>query len=122
MDRIQHLADFTVRKGLFFAMIAIGTVMLGFSYDIALCLRSGALLVTITAAVLALKTMYARNRNHRATELWALLHKGDDLPPGYPPENINEVLRQTYAKHAVHCAFAALALCLMAVLAAILKG
>lgn len=122
MDRIDYLADITVRKGVGFALLAVSTVMLGFSYDMLLCLRTGAALIALTSAVLALKAARAPARKHRSTELWALLRKGEYLPPGYPPANLNEVLRKTYIRYAELCAVAALALCSLALAVRVVRG
>ena len=52
----------------------------------------------------------APRRNHRSTELWALLNKGADLPANYPPELLLEVLRKTYVRYAELAAIVALCL------------
>jgi hypothetical protein len=102
MDRIEYLADITVRRGCAFAVLAIGTVMLGLSYDLLLCLKSGAILQALHGSVLG----------HRSTELWVLLNKGADLPPNYPPEQLLEVLRKTYLRYAEFAGAVTLVLCM----------
>jgi hypothetical protein len=110
MDRIEYLADFVVKRGCGFALLAIGTVMLGLSYDLMLCLKSGAILEALHGSVLGIFAYNAPRWNHRSTELWTLLNKGADLPPDYPPELLLEVLRKTYVRYAEYSGFIALAL------------
>ena len=110
MDRIEYLADFAVKRGCAFALLAIGTVMLGLSYDLMLCLKSGAILQALHGAVLGIFAYKAPSWNHRSTELWTLLNKGADLPPDYPPELLLEVLRKTYTRYAEYSGIVALLL------------
>lgn len=110
MDRIEYLADQIVRRGCGFALLAIATVMLGLSYDLVLCLKSGAILEALHGSVLAIFAYNAPRRNHRSTELWVLLNKGADLPANYPPEQLLEVLRKTYTRYAELAAVVALGL------------
>ena len=117
MDRIEYLADVTVKRGCAFALLAIATVMLGLSYDLVLCFKSGAILEALHGAVLGLFAYNAPRWNHRSTELWTLLNKGADLPPGYPPEQLLEVLRKTYTRYAEYSGVLTLSLALVAAIA-----
>lgn len=110
MDRIEYLADLTVKRGCGFALLAIGTVMLGLSYDLLLCFKSGAILGALHGSVLGVFAYNAPRWNHRSTELWTLLNKGADLPPDYPPELLLEVLRKTYTRYAEYSGVIALML------------
>ena len=114
MDRIEHLANRIVQRGVGFALLAIGTVMLGLSYDLLLCFKSGAILEALHGSVLGVFAYKAPSWNHRSTELWVLLNRGADLPPSYPPEQLLEVLRRTYTRYAELCGMVALALTLCA--------
>lgn len=100
MDRIEYLAHLSVWRGCAFAWLGIATVMFGLSFDAVLCLRSGAILTGLMAAALALSASRAPHRNHKATEVWAMLHNGADLPEGYPGSVVNEVLRRVYVRSA----------------------
>lgn len=122
MDRIEYLADMIVRRGCAFALLAIGMVMLGLSYDLLLCLKSGAVLQALHGSVLGLFAYNAPRRNHRSTELWVLLNKGADLPPNYPPEQLLEVLRKTYLRYAEMAGVVTLALCIGAAVVWVFRG
>ncbi len=121
MDRVEYLADLTVKRGCGFALLAIATVMLGLSYDLLLCFKSGAILEALHGSVLAIFAYNAPRWNHRSTELWALLNKGADLPPNYPPELLLEVLRKTYTRYAEYSGAVALALSIAALCVWILR-
>jgi len=122
MDRIEYLADVIVRRGCGFALLAIGMVMLGLSYDLLLCLKSGAVLQALHGSVLGLFAYNAPRWNHRSTELWVLLNKGADLPPNYPPEQLLEVLRKTYLRYAEMAGVVTLALCIGAAVVWVVRG
>lgn len=111
MDRIDYLAESVVRRGCGFALLAIFTVMWGLSYDLLLSLETGAILVTLCSSVLAVFAYKAPRQNHKSTELWVLLGKGEDLPPHYPPAQLLEVMRQTYIRYAELSGKLALGLC-----------
>lgn len=121
MDRIEYLADFAVKRGCAFALLAIGTVMLGLSYDLMLCFKSGAILQALHGSALAILAYKAPSWNHRSTELWTLLNKGADLPPGYPPELLLEVLRKTYTRYAEYSGIVALLLSVAAAIVWIVR-
>lgn len=122
MDRIEYLADVIVRRGCGFALLAICMVMLGLSYDLLLCLKSGAILQALHGSVLGLFAYNAPRWNHRSTELWVLLDKGADLPPNYPPEQLLEVLRKTYIRYAEMAGVVTLALCIGAAIVWVVRG
>lgn len=122
MDRIEYLADVIVRRGCGFALLAICMVMLGLSYDLLLCLKSGAVLQALHGVVLGLFAYNAPRWNHRSTELWVLLDKGADLPPNYPPEQLLEVLRKTYLRYAEMAGVVTLALCIGAAIVWAFRG
>jgi hypothetical protein len=122
MDRIEYLADIIVRRGCGFALLAICMVMLGLSYDLLLCLKSGAILGALHGSVLGLFAYNAPKWNHKSTELWVLLDKGADLPPNYPPEQLLEVLRKTYLRYAEMAGVVTLALCIGAAIVWIVRG
>jgi len=122
MDRIEYLADVIVRRGCGFALLAICMVMLGLSYDLLLCLKSGAILEALHGSVLGLFAYNAPRWNHKSTELWVLLNKGADLPPNYPPEQLLEVLRKTYLRYAEMAGLVTLALCIGAAIVWVVRG
>lgn len=111
MDRIDFLADFSVRRGCAFALLAVVTVMFALCYQPSLSLRSGANLLTLMGVVLAWRAWRAPHKTCRGTELWVLLNKGADLPPNYPESQIMMALQTAYLRYAEICGGAALILC-----------
>jgi len=100
MDRIEYIADGLVRRGCGFTLLAVLTVMWGLSYNLLLCLKTGAILMTLHCATLGIFAYNAPRRNHKSTELWTQLNRGADLPANYPPAQLLEVLRKTYLRYA----------------------
>lgn len=122
MDRIEYLADATVRRGCGFMLLAVLTVMWGLSYDLLLCLKTGAILMTLHCAALGLFAYNAPRRNHKSTELWTQLNRGADLPANYPPAQLLEVLRKTYLRYAELSGMMALGLAVGAAVVWIVRG
>ena len=110
MDRIEYLAEISVRRGCGFGALAIVTAMVGMVGDPVLCLKAGALMTTLMGAILAGRAAAAPRRDSRRTEVWLMLDSGRDLPPGYPPQIIGEVLKETYVRYAELSGIVALAL------------
>ncbi len=73
MEIIQTLADISIRRACGFAALGIGTVMLALSFDVALALRSGAVLTTMAWGVIRLLAWWCPRRDVRETELWSML-------------------------------------------------
>ncbi|MGE0153317.1 MAG: hypothetical protein AB7R90_11930 [Reyranellaceae bacterium] len=114
MDRIQYLANISVRRACGFAGLAIFTTMFGMAGEPALSIRIGAAMFALLGLVLGFMAWRAPRRDYRDTELWIMLDKGRDLPEGYPPEVICQVLRDTYLRHAELAGVIALAMGLIA--------
>ncbi|MDF3072507.1 MAG: hypothetical protein K0S54_174 [Alphaproteobacteria bacterium] len=115
MDRIQYLANLSVRRGCGFAALAIFTTMFGMAGEPALAIRMGAGMFALAGLVLAFKAWHATRSDYRQTEVWIMLDKGRDLPPGYPPEIICQILRDVYLRHAELAGAIALAMGLVVV-------
>lgn len=111
MDRIDVLADFSVRRGCGFALLAVVTVMFALCYEPSLSLRSGANMLALIGVVLAWRAWRAPHARCRGTELWVLLNKGADLPPGYPESRVMASLQDAYVRYAEICGAGALVLC-----------
>jgi hypothetical protein len=77
------MADLVIRRALGFVGLAIMLVVLSLSFQLALALRSGALLVTLLWLIVLLKLAYVPNQNMRQSELWLMVaerHSPDALP------------------------------------------
>jgi hypothetical protein len=104
------LAVLSVRRACGFAALAILTVMFGLAAEPYLSLKSGAVLTTLVAAVLAWKTLEAPTRNYKHTELWIMLERTPEAAHHQVGRMINSTLREVYLWHAERAAMIALAL------------
>lgn len=100
MNRIEQLAELTITRALGFVALAIGTLMIGLSYEAALCFQAGAVLATLTAVVLAFRAWEAPTRNIRHTELYILLDGDFGMPLERAQAYAGSVLRRAYARFA----------------------
>lgn len=103
MDRITYFADLSVRRACAFSTLAIGTMLIGCSYQLDLAAKTGAILFTLQLAILlAFAERRYPGRAYRRTELWTLLGRKLDL--GLPEERerqlIVSALRETYLRYA----------------------
>jgi hypothetical protein len=73
MDAIEAAADFCIRRALAFAALAIMTVMLALSFDMAVSLRSGGDLVALCALGLLYGAWRAVWQDPRDSETWWVL-------------------------------------------------
>jgi hypothetical protein len=115
MEPVRDLADLSIRRGCGFAGLAVGTVMLAFSFDLVLSLRSGAALVALLCLALAAAAWWAPRRDMRQSELWILLSgTADDLlrrlPRARAQALLAGVLRERLLWHADRAGLVALLL------------
>lgn len=73
VETISIYADLSIRRACGFALLGIGCVMFGFSYDLLLSFRAGTILVALVGAILYYKHLHAPMRNYANTELWIML-------------------------------------------------
>jgi len=114
MDLLEVVTDRCIRRGLGFAGLAIGTVMLALSFDLPLALRSGADLAALTAVAMLIGAWHAPRRDMRHSEAWAVLK---DWRPEFisrPKQDVQRMLREMLRRrliwHAERVGFLALAL------------
>lgn len=110
MDRIKDCAEISVRRGTAFALLAVGTLMIAFSFDVALSLKVGAATMIIMAAILAYRAMVAGSTDYRRTETWLLLGKTHPLPESRRQKVIGSTLREIYQRYARYSAGGAVSL------------
>lgn len=82
MERLEAMADLVIRRALGFAGLAILLVVLSLSFQLALALRSGAILVTLVWLILLLKLVYVPSQDMRQSEIWLMVaerHSPDAL-------------------------------------------
>lgn len=115
MDLVEIVTDRCIRRGLGFAGLAIGMVMLSLSFDLPLALRAGADLVAVVAVAMLIAAWHAPRRDMRHSEAWMTL---SDLAPGMANgaskgemmRRLRETLRRRLVWHAERAGLLALAL------------
>lgn len=100
LERVQQCAEVSVRRGLGFALLAVGCTMVGFSYDIRLALEVGAGCTLLLATLLFFRALDAPTRDFRKTETWVLLDKKVDLPVDRLQKAIGSSLQTLYRRYA----------------------
>ncbi len=126
MDVIEAFADRSIRRGLGFAGLAIGLVMLALSFDAALAFRMGADLAAVVAVVLLVSAWSASRRDLRHGETWAEIRA---LRPEFAAvlsrseiqRRLAETLRRRLLWHAERIGLLALALWTAAALMSLLR-
>ena len=110
MDKIREVALMCVGRAVMFGSLAIGCVMVGFSFSPVSSFRSGAVMTLMMAAVLMWKAMAADRQDPKTSEVWLYLD-----PAARPAEHqarfvFATIMREVYARYAQRALFAA---CLM---------
>jgi hypothetical protein len=114
VERIKSYADLSIRRGCAFALLGIGTFMVGMSSDAVLAFRSGAIMASIVLAALLLKGMRAPKRSYKKTEVWILMDKSHGLPEPRAQQVFGTILRERYFWYAEIAAMTALGLWIVA--------
>lgn len=100
LKRVQQCAEISVRRGLGFALLAVGCTMVGFSYDIRLALEVGTGCCLLVATLLFFRALDAPTRDYRKTETWVLLDKKVDMPTDRLQQAIGASLQELYRRYA----------------------
>jgi len=100
LERVRQCAEVSVRRGLGFALLAIGCTVVGFSWDMRLALEVGSGCTLLLCTLLFFRALEAPTRDYRKTETWVLLDKKVDLPPDRVQKAIGTILQDLYRRHA----------------------
>ncbi len=118
MDEIRRVAVDCIGRAVMFGSLAIGCVMVGFSFNPVSAFRSGAFLTLIMALALMWKAMTAGGKNPKHTEVWLYLEE-KSRPVDDPSRRVfGVIMRDVYGLYArfalgVAIGFFALSLVLM---------
>lgn len=105
MGEVKRVAVECVGRAVMFGSLAIGCVMIGFSFNPVSAFRSGAFLTLMMALVLMWKAMTANSKDPRRTEIWLYLDE-KSRPIDDPARRVfGIVVRDVYG------VFARIALC-----------
>lgn len=105
MDEIKRVAVECIGRAVMFGSLAIGCVMIGFSFNPVSAFRSGAFLTLMMALVLMWKAMTASTKDPRRTEIWLYLDERSRPIDDPARRAFGTVVRNVYG------VFARIALC-----------
>lgn len=120
MDRLEHLADLSIRRACAFVGLAMVTVMISLSFDLMLAFRTGAEIAACLAVGLAFAAWRAPRRDIRHSEIYALL-RSTGLPSAHLSQaatraRIAQVLRTRLIWHAERVSVLAVSLWALALI------
>lgn len=100
MDEIRRVAFECIGRAVMFGSLAIGCVMIGFSFNPVSAFRSGAFLTLIMALVLIWKATTAGTKNPKHTEVWLYLDEKSRPVDVAAQRVFGNVMRDTYGLYA----------------------
>lgn len=120
MEKIRETAFVCIGRAVLFGGLAVVLVMLSFSFDMALALYAGAVLMLVMAEVLILKALAAPWQNPKKTEVWGCLDESARPAGASGKAAFAAVLHEVYGRfarnsYAIACSFFAASLVLRAV-------
>ncbi|PDQ17924.1 hypothetical protein CN311_27440 [Mesorhizobium sanjuanii] len=100
MDEIRRVAVECIGRAVMFGSLAIGCVMIGFSFNPVSAFRSGAFLTLTMALALMWKAMTAGIKNPKHTEVWLYLDEKSRPADGSARRVFGTVLSDVYKLYA----------------------
>lgn len=100
MDEIRRVALQCVGRAVMFGSLAMGCVMIGFSFNPVSAFRAGAFLALIMAAVLMWKALTAGTKNPKHTEVWLYLDEKSRPVDAAAQRVFATVMREVYVLYA----------------------
>jgi hypothetical protein len=117
VEELRRVAFECAGRGFGFALLANCVTMIGFSYDLLLCAKIGAVLFALTGAVFLLFAQLAPSRDYRKTQVWVWLPPERRPAAAHAQWSIAQASREAYLTFA---RLAGLASAMLAVLALVL--
>lgn len=105
-SRINDMAYLSVLRACAFAGLAIFCFMIGMAGYPLIALKTGAIGMMLSAAVLAWKAQRSPRRYYKRTELWVLLAPEDRPDPRFAQQLIGFTLRDVFFRFAGYFALA----------------
>jgi hypothetical protein len=100
MNEIRRVAVECIGRAVMFGSLAIGCVMIGFSFNPVSAFRSGAFLTLTMALALVCKAMTAGIKNPKHTEVWLYLDEKSRPADGSARRVFGTVLSDVYKLYA----------------------
>ncbi len=117
MDKIREVAVACIGRAVMFGALAIGCVMIGFSFNPVSAFRSGAVMTLAMAAILIWKAVAATRQNPKLTEVWLYLDEHTRPVGDHARYLFATIMREVYGRFAqaslaVACGFFAVSVVL----------
>ena len=117
MDKIREVAVACIGRAVMFGALAIGCVMIGFSFNPVSAFRSGAVMTLAMAAILIWKAVAATRQNPKMTEVWLYLDEHTRPAGDHARYLFATIMREVYGRFAqatlaVACGFFAVSVVL----------
>jgi hypothetical protein len=106
-SRLNELALLSVSRACAFASLAIFCFMIGMAGYPLVALKSGAVLMMFSAAVLVIKAQRSPAKPYKRTELWVLLAPEERPSNRFAQQVIGTTLREMFIRFAGYFAFGA---------------
>lgn len=100
MEKVRQVATFCVGRAVFFGSLAIGCVMVGFSFNPVLAFRSGAVLTLVMSGILVWKALAAHSQNPKRTEVWIYLGEATRPADSHASFVFASIMREVYGRFA----------------------
>lgn len=110
MEKVREVAEACVGRAVMFGTLAIGCVMVGFSFNPVSAFRSGAVLTLLMAALLIWKAVAAHRQNPKDTEVWLYLDEHSRPAGEHAIRMFGRIMREVYARFAQFSLVAACAM------------
>lgn len=110
MEKIREVAFMCVGRAVMFGSLAIGCIMVGFSFSPVSAFRSGALATLLMATVLMWKAMASARQNPKTTEVWLYLDETSRPLDQHARFVFATVMREVYGRYAQFALLTACAL------------
>jgi hypothetical protein len=100
MDEIRRVGFECVGRAVMFGSLAIGCVMMGYSFNPVSSLRFGAILTLTMALALTLKATTAGTKNPKHTEVWLYLDEKSRPRDSHTHQVFGTIMREIYEFYA----------------------
>jgi len=115
LEIVRRCAEVSVLRGLGFALLAAGCLVLSFAFDLRLALEVAATCSLLIGVILLIQALRAPTRDYRKTETWILVRKRIDLPPERRQQAIGSILQGLYRHYSQRMIASAVAIWLVSV-------
>ncbi len=116
MEKMRQVAYSTVLRACAFGALAIFCFMIGLSFQPRVAFQSGGALTLLMTGILLLKSVEARWKPYRRTEMWLYLSEAERPPAATAQQLTASVMRETYLTFALWTSFVAAVMWVLALI------